>query len=339
MIDQPRSDSSSRVAAGLVTPITGSRFAISWRWPWFYPRCDAFYRWVEERTQSEVWHVDPAWRIFTGQDEGERCQERWLSEQGQQVLRESELQVRQLAASPVRDRLHPWGGMEMGPAARLDVPRLIDCTHAFLNSLGALVETELDCDGGIEVSGDSVIVPDWRLRGRWIALCQGIAASSNRWFADLPLHPARGDILEIMARQTAWERVIHHRGWAVPLGHRRYLVGATYDRHCLDTRLDHGAAQGFRQELIARWESMTGEPISPDAREIVRHRAAIRPASYDRHPLLGPHSQHPRILCFNGLGSKGSLMAPGLAEHLLDAMIENSPIDPGLRWDRQRVGR
>ena len=48
MIDRLDAQSSSRVAAGLVTPVTGSRAAASWRWNEFYPAADLFYRHVEQ---------------------------------------------------------------------------------------------------------------------------------------------------------------------------------------------------------------------------------------------------------------------------------------------------
>jgi glycine/D-amino acid oxidase-like deaminating enzyme len=63
----------------------------------------------------------------------------------------------------------------------------------------------------------------------------------------------------------------------------------------------------------------------------------VRPATYDRHPLVGVHREFPRFMCLNGLGSKGSLMAPGLAALLLDCIEHDLPIEKALRYDRKEV--
>ena len=194
-----------------------------------------------------------------------------------------------------------------------------------------------------------------------MVLCQGIAARTNRWFTELPLHPARGDILEL-ATDASIPAVVHHEAWVVPVQSasepndhsrcRRILVGATYDRQCLDTSVDHSTARGFRNELLQRWNNMLSA-ANPSAgihdqndRDdlngsykfevgVLGHLAAVRPASYDRHPLIGPHPTEPNLFCLNGLGSKGSLMAPQLANLLLDCMLENRIIEPALQWNRR----
>ena len=90
-----------------------------------------------------------------------------------------------------------------------------------------------------------------------------------------------------------------------------------------------------REDLIQRWQGFFPTP-APDLR-VLEHRAAIRPASYDRHPLIGVHAEFPRLMCLNGLGSKGSLMAPRLATILLECLERSIPIEKALRFDRKQV--
>jgi glycine/D-amino acid oxidase-like deaminating enzyme len=335
MVDESRQDSSSRVAAGLVTPITGARLAISWRWRDYFTEADRMYRSIERSCGTSFWYVAPAERVFTCHEESERFQERWCSDSGQATQLENGLQLNPL--EPVRMALGgSWfGGLEMAPAARLDTPKFLDVTRAMHHEQGRLYEVNLDCDGDVVPVSSGIRIPSLGIAARWLVLCQGVAARKNSWFEHLPLHPARGDILEIQSRTAAFDRVLHHHAWAVPLGGRRYLVGATYDRHCLDTQVDHQTALQFRHVLYERWQEMTGENGSDHTDFLVQHRAAIRPASYDRHPLVGRHNQVQNIYCLNGLGSKGSLMAPALANHLLDSMLLGLEIDPALQWNRR----
>ena len=47
VIDREGGVTSSRIAAGLITPVTGKRLAKSWRWEELYPAAVAFYRSLE----------------------------------------------------------------------------------------------------------------------------------------------------------------------------------------------------------------------------------------------------------------------------------------------------
>src|SRR5215831_5042312 len=61
---------SSRIAAGLITPVTGKRLAKSWRWDELYPAALAFYRSLEAETGASFFHQRPSVRLFA--DEAER---------------------------------------------------------------------------------------------------------------------------------------------------------------------------------------------------------------------------------------------------------------------------
>jgi glycine/D-amino acid oxidase-like deaminating enzyme len=333
LIDQPRDDSASRVAAGLVTPITGSRFATSWRWQEFFPAADTLYRRVEQDTGHSFWSVAPAWRVFTSHEEADRYQRRWVNSISPEDS--TEIATEPLSDASLPPHLRGNGGFHMSPAGRLQVPVYLDATRSVLEQEGLLVSIDLDVERELQPLPTEVAIPSLGLTARWVVLCQGYRARSNPWFSSLPLHPARGDILRVRSQGLELDHVLHHHGWIVPEGEDRYLLGASYDRHALDTSSDHPAASHWRNALSRQWTEMTGEILHEGTASVLEHRIAVRPASYDRHPLIGSHPQSHRVWCLNGLGSKGSLMAPWLASHLLDAMVENSPIDRALHWARR----
>src|SRR5580700_10616404 len=70
VVDRQSGNSSSRIAAGLITPVTGKRLAKSWRLDEVYPAALAFYHWVEAQMGQTVLLQRPSFRIF--QDEPER---------------------------------------------------------------------------------------------------------------------------------------------------------------------------------------------------------------------------------------------------------------------------
>src|SRR5580704_12004547 len=70
VVDRESGNSASRIAAGLITPVTGKRLARSWRLDEVYPAALAFYRWVEAQTGLTVFQQHPSLRLF--QDVAER---------------------------------------------------------------------------------------------------------------------------------------------------------------------------------------------------------------------------------------------------------------------------
>jgi glycine/D-amino acid oxidase-like deaminating enzyme len=62
--------------------------------------------------------------------------------------------------------------------------------------------------------------------------------------------------------------------------------------------------------------------------QILEQKAGVRPTVLDRRPLMGEHPAYQGVYIFNGLGTKGYMMAPTLASELADFMLEQKPLDP-----------
>jgi glycine/D-amino acid oxidase-like deaminating enzyme len=338
IIDRLDARSSSRVAAGLVTPITGARAAASWKWDEFYPVADAFYRRCEEETGDSFWRVEPALRVFGSQNERDLYESKWLSARDDR----NPLSIYADWDSPEENSglKAPFGMCQIGPAARLDTIAYLGATQKYFQAHGAFSHVDLNCDVDIEFDSlrQTVCIPSLDMTGKRIAFCQGIAARENQFFNDLPLHPARGDILLIESPNVQLRRVVHHDAWAVPVGQHRYIVGATYDRAGAGSGNEVSAEKTmqFRAELIQRWESLAYGAFQAGHHVVLEQRSAVRPASYDRHPLLGQHDVHDNAFCLNGLGSKGTLMAPKLAALAIGAM-NGTPIDRVFLRSRRKV--
>jgi glycine/D-amino acid oxidase-like deaminating enzyme len=337
MIDDGNRASSSRVAAGLVTPITGGRLAMTWRYTEYYRAAEDLYRYVERETGSTFWTMAPALRLFSSSEERDLFESRWSA--SSQLGLDSSIQTQQLSSDELAQYAAPFGGFLMSPAARLDTVVYLQATQRILEQHGSFYSCSLDLDRDLIASppcpaGLSFEFPTLGVRARQVCLAQGVAALSNRWFALLPLHPARGDILRVASGPRAIDHIVHRDAWIVPLGDHQHLLGATYSRDWQSCELDSTLAIASREDLLGRWRAFFQEPV-PGVK-VLEHRAAVRPASYDRHPLIGTHPEYPNLGCLNGLGSKGSLLAPRLAEVLLDTLDRSTPIDPALRYDRRR---
>lgn len=322
IIDRLDAQSSSRVAAGLVTPITGSRAAASWKWDEFYPIADTFYQRTENETGGSFWRVEPALRVFGSQVERELYESKWLSARDHGSP--SSIRAEWVSKEESNGLNALFGMSQMTPAARLDTTAYLSATQSYFQTRDAFYNFDLNCDVDLMFNNTehTLCISSLQLIGKRMVFCQGIAARENRFFNDLPLHPARGDMLLIESPRVQFERVVHHDAWAVPVGQQRYLVGATYDRATLQesNEVSQAKTMQFREELMQRWESLAHGTFRAGDHVVMEQRSAIRPASYDRHPLMGQHNVHGNVFCLNGLGSKGTLMAPRLAELAIAAM-------------------
>lgn len=338
IIDRLDAQSSSRVAAGLVTPITGARAAASWKWDEFYSVADAFYRQCEQVTGEAFWRVEPALRVFGSQTERELYEGKWLSAHNDR--NPTSIHAGGVSDDEGRGLKAPFGICQIAPAARLDTNAYLSATQRYFQTQAAFHRADLNCDVDLEFDSSKqvVCIPSLGLIGKRIAFCQGIAARENRYFNDLPLHPARGDILLVESPSVELKRVVHHDAWAVPVGQHRYLVGATYDRAGAGAgnEVNEEKSMQFRAELIQRWESLVHGTFQAGQHVVLEQRSAVRPASYDRHPLMGHHDVHDNMFCLNGLGSKGTLMSPRLAELAIGAM-NGTPVDRVFSRSRRKV--
>jgi glycine/D-amino acid oxidase-like deaminating enzyme len=113
-----------------------------------------------------------------------------------------------------------------------------------------------------------------------------------------------------------------------------YEIGSSYIRDFTDASPDEGGARWLMDQLGA-----LGILDRDELHKRIRgRRAGIRPASRDRLAYLGPmKSQGPagcRIFVFNGLGTRGYMLAPALAGMLADHILDGSAIPSELMPDR-----
>ena len=118
----------------------------------------------------------------------------------------------------------------------------------------------------------------------------------------------KGEILTIHAPGLTEDFILNKKVFVLPVGNHRFKVGSTYD-----------------------WEDLTEQPTELGKRSIVErlerlinvdyttenHQAGIRPTMIDRRPVIGFHPVYKNLAVFNGLGTKGVMLAPYFAKEML----------------------
>lgn len=291
-------ESSSRVAAGMITPITGKRLKPTWRGQELTQIARETYEEIELAFGVKLWKDWTLRRVFR-----EEIMLEWFHER----LAHGEyghVSLKEIAVGTFDGVEFPYGGFEHGDVATVDLPVLTDAIAKHVATIPTLSQT----------------VPDVTVN------CTGYQALTNPLWSWLPIEPSKGEILDVEIAGPSLQYILTNGTWILPLGGDRYRVGATHDWD------DHTPTptENGRTKLLAQARELLGEAVI-----VIGHRAAVRPSTKFKRPLVGLHPVDPFQAVFNGLGTKGALQGPWAAKQLAQHLVHGEPLDPEIdikRW-------
>lgn len=312
VVDADEEVTSSKVAAGLVTPLAGPRFSLPDGLPERLLAAKRFYFETEESTGARFFHHLRIARLFRGEQEDAVWKSR-LEADGERLAPFHE----PLSIEPHLFRAED-GGFEMKEGGWLDVPVFLETTRQHLLERASYAISRIDSSDVAIASGTDHPVRWKNIAARRIVFAEGWRGNKNRFFDWLPMRPTAGDILDLEMPELEDEtRIVNCGGWLLPLGHGRFRAGSTY-RH--DSTEEKPTAAG-RIEVLQKLDQIT--PVEP---RVVGHRTAIRPSIRRSQVIMGRHPAHDSVAFFNGLGSKGVLNGPWHAERLVAHLLDDAPL-------------
>jgi glycine oxidase len=326
IIDRDDGTSASKVAAGLMTPVTGKRLVPAWRLDETWSAANDFYRRVEKETNSQFLSEPGQVRLFEDEELKAEFDRREWSEHPVEIGQPSQLVDEQSFDAS-------FGGFELPTARRLDVPAYLAASREVFEADGTLRIAKLDPAIDLKLEGDTVQLSKFNVTTGHLIFCQGALGAQNPWFDDVEFKSARGEILTLRIDSLEETRIVNQGVWLVPCGDGLFKAGSTYD---FDNLTWEVTTVG-RDQIVERLKRFLKLPF-----EIVGHEAGVRPVVTERRPVIGVHREFPQLAIFNGLGSKGSLLAPlvarEFADHLFDGRAIESELDYQERF-RPRVPR
>lgn len=318
--DRDEEWTSSKVAAGLITPITGKKLIRSWRFAELWPVAVEYYRRIESIVDEEFFHANSMVRLFEDDLEGDLFRRR-LDTNQYRGIEVSSLPEDLPAAINIRH-----GGFQMAPCGRLDAARYLATSRHYFQQLGQLRTADLDVSRGTILEANGVYLPTLGVTAKRLVFCQGFEAMSNPWFRDVEFKPAKGEVLCVRNGEFDESRILHRGVWLVPQGAGMFRVGSTYDWSHLDVQ----PTEAGRNEILSKLADLTHQPF-----EFVNHLAGVRPIHRNQFPIVGCHPTRSQLGFFNGLGSKGSLHAPYFARQLARHLVLGEPIEPIVDLNRR----
>lgn len=305
----------SYAAAGILNPVTGPRLNLSWRVAELMPFAERFYCLWEETLGCRFFEHRAIRRLFGSEKERTYHEKRFTDPQVHHFL--GPLTHSALPPFNTLGECHIRGGV-------LDIPVFLKAASAWLERRSPL-RHETFCHNDLHPTPEGV---DWRGEHfGHILFCEGALVKDNPWFGHLPFKPAKGESLEVELTHPLAPEILNARKWLLPLGGTRARTGSTY---AWENVFSGPTTQARTSLLTALSELIPDNPVV----RFTNHRAGVRPCSHDRRPYIGRHPQYPRLALLNGLGSKGTLMAPGCAAELLDHLEHATPLHPEMNVER-----
>ena len=319
VFDNASATASSRIAAGIINPVTGRRHVTVWMAEEILPFAFRAYSALGHELEIPTILQKNILEFFPGPQMRESFLQR-VEEKSQYVH-----------SFPEQNKFneffrYDFGCGEIRPVYTVQLDLLLPAWRRQLIASDQLREEDFDINDLI-VENDQV-----RYRGftaQKIIFCDGTGSSINKWFKPLPFAPNKGEAL-LLNIPGLPEHHIYKKGMMlVPMSEPgQWWAGSSYEWD-----FEHpDPTDSFREKTEALLKHWLKIPFT-----ITDHLAGVRPATIERRPFVGLHPVHSAIGMLNGMGTKGCSLAPFFARQLADQLVFNLPISP--EADIARFGR
>ncbi|MFW5760183.1 MAG: NAD(P)/FAD-dependent oxidoreductase [Cyclobacteriaceae bacterium] len=318
VIDQPKADSSSKVAAGIFNPVTGKRSVLTWKANLLFPYLHQFYTRWQNNLNARFLFRKNIYKPFSN-----------IIEQNDLMGKSADEAYKPFIHSIVNHSLfpewlhNPFGGIIFQNSGYLEVKTFLKYAHTYLHKKNILQSGIFDPDLLIL---NSERINYAGIKAKKLIFCEGTEVLQNPFFRWLPLDPVKGELLEINSGiQLEWDFIVNRDMFLLPTSKGNFLAGATYDKSNLDSKPTEVGKQYIIDKLRRFYK--------PEFR-VVNQWAGVRPATRDRRPLLGFHPEKKLLAVFNGFGTKGVSLAPYFANQMAEALILKKEFDKEVNISR-----
>ncbi len=295
---------SSSIAAGIINPVTGKRYVKTWRYDDFFPVAKTVYQTMQAEWGVHIWNDQSILRLLENPQERNDWSARMADPEYSELLGE-------------RPDAGAWAGHltpgftvgEIRGAARVDFGTLLATFRKLAVSEGFFLSEKMHPEDAASLAGayDCIV------------FCEGYRGVDNPFFPNLPWQLSKGEALLLRLKNGPYPaEMLKKTMLMAPLGGDLYWAGASYNW----TYEDNGPSEAEQDFLEERLRHFLQSPY-----EVVLRMGAVRPTVRDRRPFLGASPIQSNVFIFNGLGTKGALLAPYWAAHLADHLLAGTALD------------
>ncbi len=307
VIDESKPSTASKVASGVINPVTGRRIVRTWRIEELLP-----FAWNAYKTLGNELQVDFVSQCnildFHASHQMQEAFEKRLPEEHEY------LKVPADAEKWKHYFNYHFGVGEIDPCLLVDINAMLEAWRQELIWQKCLIEETFSWDD-CEVKDDHVVYKN--VVAEKIICCEGVAGFDNPYFKNLPYTRMKGEALIVsiagLPRTNIYKQGLNIVPWKDDL----FWIGSTYEWDFKDVE----PTPAWRKKVEEQLKYWLKLPF-----EIVDHLASERPANMERRPFVGLHPHHPSVGVFNGMGAKGCSIAPFFAKQLTDHLLHGATI-------------
>lgn len=303
------SQPSSRVAGGLYNPVVLKRFSEVWKAKEQIDFAFPLYHNIQTKLDVVFDFEMPILRKLFSIEE----QNNWFQAADKPNL--APFLDSKLVTNSYESIASPFHYGKVNHTGYLEISILIEAYSNYLKSLNSFSDDAFVYD---EIEFLDGFIQYKNIKARHIIFAEGFGLHANPYFNDLPLDGTKGELLIIKAPKLQLDVVVKSSVFILPIGNDLYKVGATYDWSDKTNK----PTEAGKQELVEK----LSELISCDF-EIIKHFAGVRPTVKDRRPLVGTHPIHSQLHVLNGLGTRGVMLGPYLANQLFQHIENSIPLE------------
>jgi len=310
------SQHSSIVAGGLYNPVILKRFTEAWKADEQLQLALPIYKRFEQMLNVKLDYKIPVRRLFNSIEE----QNNWFIASDKPNL--SKFLSESVITNTNKSVEASFGYGEVNQTGRIDTKILIETYKKHLVDQNVFINEPFDYDNLIEEQ-DHIRYKD--IQTSHIVFAEGFGLKQNPFFNNLPLDGTKGELLIISAPELKIDFVLKSSVFLIPLEDDLYIVGATYEWNDKTNIV----TQKAKDELLKKLDSF----INCDYK-VIDQVAGMRPTVVDRRPLVGRHEKHQNMYVLNGLGTRGVMIAPYVAQQLYNFIENKEPLDKEISIER-----
>ncbi len=316
VIDEEKEFTSSKIAAGLCNPIVFKRLTKSWMIDEVLPYAIKFYRNQEELLGKAFYFDVPLYKLFVDEKE----QEFWKQKSNEPHL--FDWMNTDIEFPFDKEKInYPFGAAKTLKSGFLNTAKWLNEIKKYLVESDAYLNQKFD-HTTIEFIENGVVWNNYKAQK--IIFCEGYQTIHNPYFDWLPFKLTKGEVLTVNFKNLEIKEAINKGIFVLPY-EENYKLGATYNWDDLDELpTDEGATQ-----LLNKAKKFINSNII-----VLEHKAGIRPTVKDRRPLLGIHPKYHQLAVFNGMGTKGVILAPYFANKMVHLLLKNEPLPKDVNIER-----
>lgn len=309
VIDNDSKKSASRIASGIINPVTGRRLVKTWLIDTLLPFCREVYTVASKETGTELVRELPLIDFHSNFQRQQAFSQR---------IGEGESYLSALSDNFDTDTYftNSMGYGTVKGCMLVHMRLFIEARKKKLLS-GNQLRLESYEAAALKVVGNHI---EYRGKSyRKIIFCDGADGFTHTWFSSLPFAACKGEVLWMNIPGLPPDKIYKKGITIVPWDKEIFWVGSSYEWSFNEP----GPTRAFHDRCVQQMKEWLKIPF-----EVVDHQAAIRPATFERRPFVGFHPRKTQIGILNGMGTKGCSLAPFFAKALTENLKDQRPIHP-----------